>query len=73
LLVKWTGISDVDTTWEQLEDFKHQFPNVELADELFVGRGGGDVVEALWASSISGVYKSGRNRESVARIKEGFL
>jgi hypothetical protein len=26
LLVKWTGRSTTDTTWEQLEDFKTQFP-----------------------------------------------
>jgi hypothetical protein len=39
-LVKWTGRSDAYTTWEQLEDFKQQFPCVELADELFVSEGG---------------------------------
>jgi hypothetical protein len=53
LLVKWTGISDVDTTWEQLEDFKHQFPNVELADELFVGKGGGGMLWKLCGPQVS--------------------
>jgi hypothetical protein len=43
LLVKWTGRSTTDTTWEQLEDFKTQFPRVELTDELFVSEG-----EMLW-------------------------
>jgi hypothetical protein len=46
LLVKWTGRSDADTTWEQLEDFKQQFPHVELIDELFVSEGG-NVVDAF--------------------------
>jgi hypothetical protein len=46
LLVKWTGRSDADTTWEQLEDFKQQFPNVELVDERFVGEGA-NVVDAF--------------------------
>jgi hypothetical protein len=46
LLVKWTWRSDADTTWEQLEDFKQQFPHVELTDELFVGERG-NVVDAF--------------------------
>jgi hypothetical protein len=46
LLVKWIGRSYADTTWEQVEDFKQQFPNVELADELFIGEGG-NVVDAV--------------------------
>jgi hypothetical protein len=46
LLVKWTGRSDADTMWEQLEDFKQQFPHVELVDELFVSEGG-NVVDAF--------------------------
>jgi hypothetical protein len=40
LLVKWAGRSDANTTWEQLEDFKQQFPRVELTGELFVSEGG---------------------------------
>jgi hypothetical protein len=39
LLVKWTGHSETDTTWEQLEEFKQSFPDIELADELFAGEG----------------------------------
>jgi hypothetical protein len=46
LLVKWTGRLDADTTWKQLEDFKQQFPCVELTDELFVGKGA-NVVDAF--------------------------
>jgi hypothetical protein len=41
LLVKWTGRSEADTTWEQLEDFKQQYPRVELADE------GGNVIDTF--------------------------
>jgi hypothetical protein len=39
ILVKWTGRSEADTMWEQLEEFKQQFPRVELANELFVSEG----------------------------------
>jgi hypothetical protein len=54
LLVKWTGWTAADTTWEQLEDFKVQFPHVELADELFVdGGGGGNVVDAFVGCSTA--------------------
>jgi hypothetical protein len=40
LLVKWQGCSEADTTWEQLEEFKRRFLEVELEDELFGGEGG---------------------------------
>jgi hypothetical protein len=40
LLVKWTGQSEADTTWEQLEDFK---------DELFAGEVG-NVVDSFIGS-----------------------
>jgi hypothetical protein len=46
LLVKWQGRLEADTTWEQLEDFKRRFPEVELEDELFGGEGG-TVVDAF--------------------------
>jgi hypothetical protein len=38
--VKWQGCSEADTTWEQLEEFKRRFLEVELEDELFGGEGG---------------------------------
>jgi hypothetical protein len=38
-LVKWTGRFATGSTWEQIKDFKPQFPQVELADELFVDEG----------------------------------
>ena len=40
LLVKWVGRSEADTSWEEVEAFKRQYPHVALADELFVGEGG---------------------------------
>jgi hypothetical protein len=46
-LVKWTRQFATDTIWEQLEDFKTQFPLVELANELSVSEGGGNVVDAF--------------------------
>jgi hypothetical protein len=36
ILVKWTGRSEADTIWEQLDEFKQQFPCIKLEDELFV-------------------------------------
>jgi transcriptional regulator GlxA family with amidase domain len=40
------GRSEVDTTWEQLEEFKRRFSEVKLEDELF-GGDGGNVVDAF--------------------------
>jgi hypothetical protein len=69
LLVKWTGQSDADTTWEQLEDFKQQFPRVELTNELFVSEG--EMLWTLsWASNIGGVHESSKKKESAARVRK---
>jgi hypothetical protein len=46
LLIKWQGRSEVDTTWEQLEDFKRSYAEVELEDKLFGGEGG-NVIDAF--------------------------
>jgi hypothetical protein len=43
VLVKWTGRAETDSTWEQVDDFKIQFPAFTLEDELFVGEGGNAV------------------------------
>lgn len=40
ILVKWSGRSEAEATWEKVEEFKQRHPTVELADELFVGEGG---------------------------------
>jgi hypothetical protein len=48
LLVKWTKLSEGDTTWETVEDFKRQFLTTELMDVLFVGQG-----EMLWMHFLS--------------------
>jgi hypothetical protein len=52
LLVKWTGRSATGSTWEQIKDFKSLFPQVELADELFVDEGGNvvDTFVGRWYS-----------------------
>ena len=39
LLVKWQGLSDDDATWESLPEFRDQFPDFQLEDELFVQAG----------------------------------
>jgi hypothetical protein len=58
LLVKWTGRSAAYATLEQLEDFKSQFPRVELADELFVDEEG-NVVDAFVGRQYSRRAKKG--------------
>jgi hypothetical protein len=35
LLVQWDGIPLEDATWEQLDEFRQQFPEFQLEDELF--------------------------------------
>lgn len=40
LLVHWADRAATDPTWEMLEDFAKTYPDVQLADELFVGEGG---------------------------------
>jgi hypothetical protein len=40
VLVKWTGRSAKDASWEQVVGFKHRYPSIELTGELFVGEGG---------------------------------
>ena len=46
LLVKWQGLSDDDATWESLPEFREQFPDFQLEDELFV-QAGRDVMTGL--------------------------
>jgi hypothetical protein len=60
LLVKWTVRSEADTTWEQLKDFKQQFPHVELADKLFVSKGA-----MLWTPSLTGNISSAARRKEI--------
>ncbi|XP_019158364.1 PREDICTED: uncharacterized protein LOC109155092 [Ipomoea nil] len=42
ILVVWKGISADDATWEQLHDFKLQFPSFKLEDKLVVQEGSND-------------------------------
>jgi len=39
LLVQWDGLPLEDATWEQLEEFRQQFPEFQLEDELFAQAG----------------------------------
>jgi hypothetical protein len=46
VLVQWTGLSMEDATWEQLDEFRQQFPDIQLEDELFA-QAGRDVMTGL--------------------------
>ncbi|KAG8078606.1 hypothetical protein GUJ93_ZPchr0007g4874 [Zizania palustris] len=46
LLIQWKGQAPSDASWEQLEDFKRRFLEVQLTDELFVGEEG-NVIDAF--------------------------
>jgi hypothetical protein len=46
LLVKWQGLPDDDATWESLPEFREQFPDFQLEDELFV-QAGRDVMTGI--------------------------
>jgi hypothetical protein len=47
LLVRWQGRSMAEATWEPVEQFKEDYPDVKLEDELF--RQGGAM---LWTHSL---------------------
>jgi hypothetical protein len=46
LLVQWDGLPLEDATWEKLDDFRQQFPEFQLEDELFA-QAGRDVMTGL--------------------------
>jgi hypothetical protein len=37
--IKWRGLPDEDVTWEQLEEFRNHYPNLQLEDVLFAQAG----------------------------------
>jgi hypothetical protein len=40
VLVSWQGQAPTDTTWEKIDDFKQEYPEVQLEDDLFLGEEG---------------------------------
>jgi hypothetical protein len=46
VLVQWAGLPEEEATWEKLDDFCQQFPDVQLEDELFE-KAGRDVMVGL--------------------------
>jgi hypothetical protein len=72
LLVKWTGRSEADTTWEQLEDFKEQLPRGELVDELFAGEVGNVVDSFIGSKYQRRSKKEGQQRQDGNRHQSGY-
>jgi hypothetical protein len=58
--VQWAGRAASDVSWEDLQEFKQCYPQVQLVDELFVGEGGSVVDSFL-----------GRHYRRQRRPKEG--
>ena len=46
VLVQWDGLPEEEATWEKLDHFRQQFPDVQLEDELFE-KAGRDVMVRL--------------------------
>uniref|UniRef100_A0ACD5VT66 Uncharacterized protein n=1 Tax=Avena sativa TaxID=4498 RepID=A0ACD5VT66_AVESA len=46
VLAQWTGLPVDDATWEIFDEFRQQFPDIQLEDELFV-EAGRDVMTGL--------------------------
>jgi hypothetical protein len=67
LLVQWVGRAAVDASWEQLEEFKCQFPHIQLADELFIWEG--EMLSTPFNTRGSDSNKSRRRRSiKVAKV-----
>jgi hypothetical protein len=72
LLVQWVGRAAADASWEQLEEFKQQYPHIQLVDELFV-REGGNVIDSLGANTRgAGNHQSRRESIKVAKIGKAY-
>jgi hypothetical protein len=63
--VHWVGRPATDASWEQLDDFKRQFPAVQLVGELFVEEGGKCYRLLLW----SAVPKAQKRKGAAAAAK----
>jgi hypothetical protein len=68
LLVQWVGQAASDASWEQLDEFKRRYLDIQLADKLFVGEEG-NVIDTLWGASIQGEGRL-RNRMPAGIVKE---
>jgi hypothetical protein len=47
VLVKWKGLAAAEASWMPLDEFRKLYPSFQLADELIVRRGGGDVMVGI--------------------------
>jgi hypothetical protein len=67
VLVHWLGRSATDTSWEQLEEFKVRYPQVQLADELFVGEEGNVIDAFLGRKYFRSKHHTAREGEAAKR------
>lgn len=63
VLVQWIGQPASEASWVLLTDFKRQYPNFQLEDELFPQEGG-NVVDTYW-----GKYYSRRSKHAIEAPK----
>jgi hypothetical protein len=66
VLVSWQGQSSTSTTWEKVVDFKLANPEVQLADDLFLGEEG-NIVDYF----IGKVYQWRRPTRKEAEANSG--
>jgi hypothetical protein len=52
VLVKWQGHPATDATWEPLQQFKEEYPDFQLGDEL-LRRQGGSVVDFFFGKQYN--------------------
>jgi hypothetical protein len=57
ILVQWENLPEEEATWEELEEFRHQFPNYNLEDKVEV-IGGSDVREPIEESQLDKIEES---------------
>jgi hypothetical protein len=72
LLVSWQDRPTKETSWEQVEIFKLNYPDIQLVDKLFLGEEG-NVIDAFVGRNPGLDYKGHRKNHLVIIKEESFL